>query len=233
MLDFGQFECLTFDCYGTLIDWETGILGAIRPVLSTHGIAVGDEEILAMYGRFEAAAEAGARRLYRAILEDVVQSFAREYGFTASATEFQCLVQSLPTWQPFPDTIDSLHQLHTRFKLAIISNVDNDLFAATAQLLKTPFDAVVTAEEAGSYKPSHRNFQLALEKLALPKGKVLHVAQSLFHDIAATRELGIHSVWVNRRGIRSGAGATERSQAVPDIEIPDLRSLVELTGIAV
>ena len=137
---------------------------------------------------------------------------------------------SLAHWPPFPDTVEALRKLHAVFKLAIVSNVDDDLFAGTAKLLQIPFDAVITAQQAGSYKPSHRNFELALQRIAHPKDKVLHVAQSLYHDIEPARALGIRSVWVNRRGNQAGSGATKPSNAIPDLEVPSLAALAALVG---
>jgi len=228
MLDFSQFEYLTFDCYGTLINWETGILAALRPILLAHGIELPDEEILRLYGDFESEAQSGDYRLYRSILEAVIRAFGDQFGFTASAAETQSLPNSLAQWPPFPDTVEALRILRTRFKLAIVSNVDDDLFAGTAKLLEVPFDAIITAEQAGSYKPSHRNFELALQRIARPKDKVLHVAQSLFHDIAPARALGIKSVWVNRRASQPGPGATKPANAIPDLEVRTLRALADL-----
>ena len=228
MLEFSQFEYLTFDCYGTLINWEAGILAAVRPLLSAHGIALPDEDLLRCYGDFEAAAQSADYRRYRIILQEVVRAFGRRFSFSPSAAEIESLPASLPLWPPFPDTVAALRKLHTVFKLAIVSNVDDDLFAETAKQLEVPFDAVITAEQAGSYKPSHRNFELALQRIARPKDKVLHVAQSLFHDIAPTRELGIKNVWVNRRGDKRGTGATKTALTTPDLEVPSLEALAAL-----
>ena len=228
MLDFSQFEYLTFDCYGTLINWEAGILAALRPILAAHAVALPNEELLRCYGEFEAEAQSGEFRLYRIILEEVVRAFGRKFSFTPSAEETKSLPQSLAHWPPFPDTVEALRKLHTAFKLAIVSNIDDDLFAGTAKLLQVPFDAVITAQQAGSYKPSHRNFDLALQRIARPKDKVLHVAQSLCHDIAPAKALGIKSVWVNRRGNQAGPGATQLSTAAPDLEVPSLAALATL-----
>jgi len=227
MLDFSQFECLTFDCYGTLIDWEAGILAALRPMLAAHRVTLSDAALLELYGELEAKAEA-EYRIYRDVLQTVVGALGERLGFTASQAEQEALPQSLAFWPPFPDTIEALRKLQTRYQLAIISNVDDDLFAATAETLQVPFDAVITAQEARSYKPSLTNFRLALERLRKPKEKILHVAQSLYHDVAPTRELGIRNVWVNRRGAKSGSGATKLAAAAPDLEVPDLETLATL-----
>ena len=167
---------------------------------------------------------------YRRVLEQVVRDLAAKWGFSTSPDEQHSLPESLKTWQPFPDTVAALRRLHRRYKLAIISNTDDDLFAHTAKLLEVPFDFVTTALEVRSYKPSFNNFQRALEKMTVGKDRVLHVAQSLHHDIEPTRTLGIHSVWVNRRQGKSGTGATVESSAKPDLEVPDLKTLADLAG---
>jgi 2-haloacid dehalogenase len=235
MLDFSQFEYLTFDCYGTLINWEAGILGALRPVLSAHrielqGRELPDQELLRLYGECEAEAEAGEFQIYRKILEGVMEAFGRRLGFSPSAAEVQSLPQSLQNWAPFPDTVDALRQLNKRYKLAIISNVDDDLFAATAKLLQVPFDAMVTAQQAGSYKPSLNNFQLAQQRIGKPKEKILHVAQSLYHDVVPTRALGWKNVWVNRRKNQPGPGATIPANIEPDVEVSSLQALADLAA---
>src|SRR5882672_9213030 len=132
MLDFSQFEWLTFDCYGTLIDWESGIRAAFRPILAAHKIEIADNELLTLYGEFEAEAESGDFMLYRQVLESVVGAFGRRFGFSPSRKEAESLAQSLARWPVFPDTVEALRVLHTRYRLAIISNVDDDLFASTA-----------------------------------------------------------------------------------------------------
>src|SRR3954463_12673028 len=158
-LDFKRFEVLTFDCYGTLIDWETGILGALRPLVSAHpakdGTRISDAELLAIYGELEARAEAGEYRRYREVLREVVRGLGERLGFRASEAEMDSLPESLGQWPPFPDTVGALRRLKSRYKLAVISNTDDDLFAQTAQRFRDaeceiPFDAVITAQQAGS-----------------------------------------------------------------------------------
>jgi|SRR5450432_1229932 len=230
MLDFSQFEYFTFDCYGTLIHWEAGILGALRPILSAHNIELSDEETLRLYGQCEAEAEAGDFKIYRKILESVVEAFGRKLGFTPSTAEVQSLPQSLHNWPLFTDTVEALRQLNTRYKLAIISNVDDDLFAETAKLLQVPFAAIITAQQARSYKPSLNNFQLALERIGRPKERILHVAQSLYHDVVPTRALGWKNVWVNRRKNLAGPGATVPANIEPDLEVASLQALADLAS---
>ena len=228
MLDFSRFCVLTFDCYGTLVDWESGILSALRPLLRAHGKSLTGEQALELYGQLEAEAEAGEYQPYRKVLEEVVGGFGRRLGFEPSGKEADSLSESLKNWKPFPDTVAALKKLKTRYQLAIVSNVDDDLFAATARRLEVPFDWVITAQQAGSYKPSHRNFKLALERIALPTDQVLHCGQSIYHDVVPARALGLATVWVNRRAGKPGEGATKVAQGRPDLEVPDLKTLAEL-----
>lgn len=227
-LDFTQFSWLTFDCYGTLIDWEPGILSVLRPMLIAHGRPLADDGILELYAALEAREEAGEYRPYRQILENVVQKLAARVGFSPSAQEMRALPDSVCNWQPFADTVDALRKLKTRYKLGIISNIDDELFAGTAPRLEVALDAVITAQQARSYKPSRNNFRLALERIGEPAARVLHVAQSLYHDVPPAKELGMGTVWVNRRAGKDGAGATPLSRAEPDLVVPDLATLVTL-----
>ncbi|HTK95624.1 MAG TPA: haloacid dehalogenase type II [Terriglobales bacterium] len=227
MLDFKSFEVLTFDCYGTLIDWETGILGALRPLVAKHGKKVSDQELLALYGELEARLEAGEYKRYREILRQVVRAMGERLGFQATEAEMDSLPDSLGAWPPFPDTVAALRRLKSRYQLAILSNTDDDLFAQTAKRLEVPFDFVITAQQAGSYKPSLNNFLLALKRVGVPQGKVLHVGQSRHHDIAPARELGLKNVLVTRRG----HGATVANAAQPDLEVPDLKTLADRAGV--
>ncbi len=230
MLDFSRFQCLTFDCYGTLVDWETGILEALRPILAAHRRQLSDEGILELYAALEAEIEAGEYRPYRAVLEEVVRRFGVRLAFSPTLEEAQSLPDWLRYWKPFPDTVAALRKLKTRYKLAIISNTDDDLFAQTAQRLEVPFDQVITAQQARSYKPSLHNFETAVARIGLPAERILHVAQSLFHDVVPAKRLGLTAVWVNRRAGKRGVGATPQVLVRPDLEVPDLATLA---GIAV
>ena len=232
MLDFSQFEVLTFDCYGTLIDWESGILKALHALLRHRAIVLSDNELLEAYAVAESAAESEEFKPYREVLAQVVDCLGARFGFKPAAEERQALVKSVMTWQPFPDTVPALRKLHRHYKLSIISNIDDDLFAATAKLLEERFDFVTTALEVGSYKPSLNNFHRALQKMNISKDRVLHVAQSRYHDIEPASSMGIHTVWVNRRHERLGAGATVKSYAKADLEVPDLKTLADLALIS-
>ncbi len=227
MLNFSQFEWLSFDCYGTLIDWESGILGYLRPLLQSKGCSLRDDQILNVYSEFEPLRQAGDYRTYRDVLAGVVRDFADGLDIQVTPAEVAGLAESLRNWQPFPDTIPALQALHSRYKLAILSNVDDDLFAYSAEKLHTRFDSVVTAEQAQGYKPSLKNFELLLERLAIPRSRLLHVAESLYHDVAPATALGLANVGVNRRQGRPAA-ASKLAAVTPDLEIPNLAALAEL-----
>ncbi|MFZ0311982.1 MAG: haloacid dehalogenase type II [Candidatus Korobacteraceae bacterium] len=229
MLDFAQFQWLSFDCYGTLIDWESGILGYLRPLLRQKGCAIGDAEVLSLYSEFEPREQSGEYRSYREVLASVVRDFARELRFDVTEAEAAGLADSIRDWEPFADTVPALRSLHSRYKLAILSNIDDDLFAHSARKLQVSFDCVVTAQQAHSYKPSLRNFEMLLERLATPRNRLLHVGESLYHDVGPARSLGIATVWVNRRQGKASA-ASKLTDAQPDMEVADLRRLADLAG---
>src|SRR5271154_2196996 len=164
MLDFARFKALTFDCYGTMIDWESGIFSALRPILTAHGKEITDSKLLELYSELEASAEKGEFLRYRDVLQSVVRGFGERLGFSPTNAEVRSLPESLANWQPFPDTVEALRRLKARYQLAVISNVDDDLFAATAPKLGVAFDQVITAQQAGCYKPCMRMFALAQER---------------------------------------------------------------------
>jgi 2-haloacid dehalogenase len=227
-MDFSAFTTITFDCYGTLIDWEAGILPALRRVLAAHGQTLPDEALLELYGEFEAQAESGPYQSYRHVLESVVRQFGERCGFHPSPAELRSLHESIPVWPPFPDTIAALEKLQQRYRMAIISNIDDDLFAATRQHLGVEFSTVITAQQARSCKPSLNNFRLALQTLGIEPPNLLHAAQSVYHDVIPAQSLGISAVWVNRKSARPGVGAVRKASGQPDLEVPDLATLAEL-----
>src|ERR1700722_917249 len=228
MLDLSQFETLTFDCYGTLIDWETGILSALHHILSAHGKTIDDVSLLKLYGDFEQLSQEGEFHSYREVLQSVVRRFEAQLGFTPSDNETRSLPESLATWKPWPDTVSALQRLKSRFRLAIISNVDDDLFAATRSQLQVEFDEVITAQQAQAYKPSLRIFELAFSRLGTRRNRILHVGQSIFHDIVPAQQLSLTTVWVNRPSARAGIGAVKAANAKPDLEVPSLTALLGL-----
>jgi 2-haloacid dehalogenase len=227
MLNFSQFECLTFDCYGTLIDWEIGILSALKPILEGHHRNISDEGILELYGAIEPQLESGEYMSYRRVLQRTTQRIAARLSFPLYEGEIDALPNSMPDWRPFPDTVPALQRLKSKYRLAVISNTDDDLFAETAKSLGVKFDHVITAQQVRSYKPSHANFERALDEIGLPKNKILHCAQSIFHDIVPAKELGIANVWVNRRAGRKGGGATKGALETPDLMVTSLKELAD------
>jgi 2-haloacid dehalogenase len=225
MLDFDRFEILTFDCYGTLIDWEAGILPALHRILSAHNKKIDDATLLELYGTFEERSEQGTFRPYRDVLQSVVRQFGDELGFVPTAEEARSLPDSLARWKPWPDTVAALRQLKTRYRLAIISNVDDDLFAATLPRLEVEFNEIITAQQAQAYKPSLKIFELAMNRIQAPAHRVLHVGQSVYHDVIPAQALGLATVWVNRPSARAGVGAVKAAHAEPDLEVSSLEEL--------
>ena len=220
--DFRRFEVLTFDCYGTLIDWETGILRALRAALGTYARDVHDEELLTRYAVHEAAAEAGPYLPYRTILARTARAVASELDAPLDDDAAARFADSVGDWPAFPDSGEALRLLQTRFRLGVITNCDDDLFGRSNERLGVEFDWVVTAQQAGSYKPNPRNFEVAFERMGVPRERILHVAQSLFHDHVPARRLGLSTAWINRRRGRPGSGATPPAEATPDVEAPDM-----------
>jgi 2-haloacid dehalogenase len=224
-LDYGAFDALTFDCYGTLIDWEAGILAALRTVIPTDQTGADDETLLTEFANAESALEAGLYTRYRVIAGEAMAAVARAHGVEPSPDDVARLGGSVVDWPAFADSHDALEQLRGRFRLGVLTNCDDDLFAASERRLGVTFDWVVTAQQVGSYKPDERNFHALLERLGgdgVPPDRILHVAQSLFHDHAPAQRLGLRSVWINRRHDRAGTGATPPADARPDATYPSM-----------
>jgi 2-haloacid dehalogenase len=213
-----------------LIDWEKGILDAVRPILDRNGIEVDDDTVLKTYAAAEARHEEGDFIRYEIVLRLVMAEMSHRLGFDASPEEVLGLPKSLGNWRPFPDTVEALIKLQKKYKLAIVSNTDDCLFQETAKQLGVTFDWVVTAQQARAYKPSPKIFDYAFGQFGIPREQILHVAQSIYHDIVPVRDLGIATVWVNRRKGRRGTGATPPATATANVEVADLRSLTKLMG---
>lgn len=225
MLDFSRFDILTFDCYGTLINWEAGLLPALRDLLAAHGKPVDDPTLLKLYGDFELRAEQDPFQSYRNVLASVVRQLGAELGFSPTRQQELSLADSLPSWMPWSDTVAALRELKKRYRLAILSNVDDDLFAETHPRLGVEFDEVVTAQQAKAYKPALKIFELALERIHVPAHRVLHVGQSIYHDVIPAQSLGLATVWVNRPSARPGVGAVKAASAQPDLIVSSLEQL--------
>lgn len=214
-----DFKALTFDCYGTLIDWETGLYNALQPLLQAGAVTLGRDEVLAVFARHEAAQEAETpRMIYSGLLAEVHRRLAGEWGVKADEERAVAFGKSVPDWPEFPDTQASLQYLQRYYKLVILSNVDRESFAGTNRRLGVTFDAICTAQDIGSYKPDARNFEYLVKTLAglgVLKRNILHTAQSLFHDHAPAQAVGLSSAWIDRRHEREGWGATVPPAGTP------------------
>jgi putative hydrolase of the HAD superfamily len=231
-----DFEALSFDCYGTLIDWEAGLSAVLVPWARAHGLDVTEEQLLTEYSAAEAAAEAGhPADLYPGVLARSMRVVGGRLGAEVTAEEAARLAGSVPDWPAFADSRDALAALGTRFKLIILSNVDRASFAGSNARLGAEFTSVITAQDVGSYKPSQRNFDALLSeaaRLGVGPGKLLHVAQSLYHDHVPAKRAGLPTVWINRRHARPGWGATPEPPApvTPDWEFPSMAAFAAAAG---
>jgi 2-haloacid dehalogenase len=227
-VDLDAFDVLTFDCYGTLIDWETGLLAALREALpGAAGVRVADDALLETYAGHEAEAERSPYRSYREVLAAGLRGVAADLDLGVGDEAVARFSESVRDWPAFPDSAEALRRLHERYKLGVITNCDTDLFAASGERLETDFDWVVTAEKARSYKPALAGFELAFETIGVPRERILHVAQSLFHDHVPAKRLGLASVWIDRRHDRPGAGATPPAEASPDATYPSMQAFAD------
>lgn len=227
-----DFAALTFDCYGTLIDWESGMLDALRPAFAQRRPDLTDEALLEAHGRSEHDLQAAhPKMLYSEILRRTYLALAKEFGIATDEAAAARYAASIKNWPAFPDTAAALQYLKRYYKLVILSNVDRASFGLSLPKLGVAFDAVLTAEEIGSYKPDLHNFHYMIGKLAemgVPKAKILHTAQSLFHDHVPAKALGLRTAWINRRYDKPGTGATKPATPVtPDFVA---NSMAEFVG---
>lgn len=233
--DAADIKAITFDCFGTLVDWEAGILGALGMLCERYGIdhPPARHELLAMFASLEAEAERGEYRPYREVLADVTLGFAARLGFQLAAADKSLIADSIKDWPAFADTAESLRRLKQRYKLGVLSNIDDDLFEPVQPRLGLSavggLDLLVTAQQVRSYKPGHAHFTEALDCLGLERTQLLHVAQSKRHDVAPCNELGIRSVWVDRQA--GSGGASGEHDARPDMVVPSLAGLVDELGL--
>ncbi len=223
-MDPAAFDVITFDCYGTLIDWEAGMVASLRRIASWP---VADEELLERFATHEAEAEGGPYRPYREILATSAHGIARDVGIDLTEEAARRFGTSVGEWPAFADSTDALRRLSERYRLGVITNCDEDLFTASNRRLGVRFDWVVTAERVRSYKPNPRHFEVALEEIGLPTERVLHVAQSLFHDHVPAKRLGLSTVWIDRRAGKVGSGATPPAEAEPDLTYPSLAAFAD------
>jgi 2-haloalkanoic acid dehalogenase type II len=229
-MELTGFSTLTFDCYGTLIDWESGILAVLRPWAAKHGIDADDDTLLESFGRHETRVQqATPAVLYPDVLRQTMRAIGAEFGHDAWADEADALGNSVKDWPAFPDCVEALAYLKQNYKLVVLSNIDNESFAHSNRRLGVEFDAVVSAEDVGSYKPNPDNFTALIARLSgmgVKPGDVLHTAQSLYHDIAPARDIGLKTCWINRRHGKFGTGATPPTAAWPDMEKQSMADLV-------
>ncbi len=224
-IDWTQVRTLTFDCYGTIIDWETGIANALATVFDNHGVEFVRPAALSAFAKHEHAVEVDGMS-YRSVLAATMTLIGTEFGFEPSGKECADFGSSVSDWPPYPDSARALRTLGAKFELVILSNIDDDLFALSAAKLKgVEFSHVVTAQQVGSYKPNPAHFHVGLERIGRPRSEIVHVAQSLFHDHVPAKAMGFTTVWINRQGGDGASGATPRATATPDLELSDLESL--------
>lgn len=229
MIDFGSIKAMTFDCYGTLIDWEAGIVNALGPLFRSRGAGTfHDPTLLKEYANAEAREERRSYRSYRRVLGRVSRVLAARFCATLQPGDDEVLANSVKHWPAFPDTPAALEQLAKRFRLVVLSNIDRDLFAETRRHLGPAPLELISAEDVRSYKPGPAHFEAALRLTGLPAPNICHVAQSLYHDIGIARSLGFRTVWVNRRGRKPGGGATPSAPtATPDMRVSTLQELAD------
>jgi len=217
-----DFKALTFDCYGTLIDWETGMIDGLKPLTSRLDSELTRDDVLEAHARHESSQQSWTPAMrYCELLPIVYKRLAEEWGVSASPEECAAYGQSVKNWPAFSDSVGALKYLKRHFKLVILSNVDNESFAGSNARLDIEFDAIYTAEDVGSYKPSDRNFEYMLDKLktlGVEKEEILHTAESMFHDHGPANRHGLTSCWIYRRFDQEGFGATMNPGDMPDYD---------------
>jgi 2-haloacid dehalogenase len=226
-----DYSVLSFDCYGTLIDWESGIMQVLGPWLERAGSPATREQILAAFAEAEAPQQAATPDLlYPALLARVHGAIAAHFGVAPDPEAAQAFGASIRDWPAFPDSAEALVYLKRHYRLVILSNVDRASFAHSQQKLKVAFDAVFTAQDIGSYKPDPRNFDYLLARLAeqgVAREQILHTAESLFHDHIPAKRIGLATCWIHRRAGQEGHGATRRpeTEVRPDFRFPTLAAM--------
>ncbi len=231
-LKLTDFEALTFDVVGTLIDFETGILAALRPWLAAHGVAAGDEDLLAMVGAGDARHGAeNPGETFTDALPAIFAAIAARWNVPAGDNDAEAFRDSVRDWPAFPDSRDALAYLRRHYTLVALTNAGRGSFEFMNAKLGDPFDAAVTADAVGAVKPDERMFRRALDELAamgIAKERILHTAQSQYHDIVPAKALGLATMWVHRRHDRPGWGASPppRARVEPDFTVPSMADFV-------
>ena len=228
-----DFTTLTFDCYGTLIDWESGMIRALEPLTGRLNRSISRNEILQTHARHESRQQAHTpSKVYPELLATVYKRMSEEWGVSASWTECLRYGDSAKGWPAFPDSAEALAYLQKHYKLVILSNVDNASFAASNKKLGVTFDAIYTAQDIGSYKPAAANFDYMLENLTamgVKKEQILHTAESMFHDHKPANRHGIASCWIYRRHDQEGFGATAHPGEMPNVDF-QFTSMAEMVA---
>ncbi len=233
-MKISDFAALTFDCYGTLIDWETGISEALGAWARSRGIGAEAADLLATFGAFEAKHQtATPDALYPEILAAALRDIGAQFGAEPTTAEQIAFGRSVQDWPAFPDSAEALAYLKRYYKLVIVSNIDRESFRLSNVKLEVEFDHIITAQDVGSYKPAPGHFTRMLadmEEMGVGKDQILHTAQGLFHDHVPAKELGLTTMWINRRAKTEGwsAAPTQNAQVKPDFEVPSMAAMVEL-----
>jgi 2-haloalkanoic acid dehalogenase type II len=238
-IDLTAFKALTFDVYGTLIDWETGIVDALRPWAERNGVAAGRDELLASFARHETTRQQeNPDTRYPDVLELVFEDIAHDFEVKPAGADAYAFGESVQHWPAFDDAAEALKRLRTRYRLGVISNVDRASFVMSQAKLGVNFDLQVTAEDAEAYKPARAPFEMALEwlnEIGIGFDAILHVAQSHYHDHVPAKQLGMTTCWIDRQGLAAG-GAWGATPAVPDrpqvdATYPSLAALADAAGV--
>jgi 2-haloalkanoic acid dehalogenase type II len=228
-----DFRVLTFDCYGTLIDWESGIYTALQPLLAQSKLGLSRDQVLETFAQHESAQEEETPgMIYSKLLATVHRRLAKAWDIKSDEAEHVRFGASVPHWPAFPDSAEALAYLKQHYQLVILSNVDRESFKGSNRHLGVVFDAIYTAQDVGSYKPNRRNFEYLLKHLSdrgIARTDILHTAQSLFHDHAPARQIGLASAWIDRRHDQGGWGATMAppKEAGYDFKFPSMAAMVE------
>jgi 2-haloacid dehalogenase len=231
--DFARFNALSFDCYGTLIDWESGIAAELQPWAARHGVTATSDDLLEAFGAAETLVQgATPGMLYPELLAETLGHLDRRFGVTSSAAEAESFGASVGRWPAFADTAEALARLKERYRLIILSNIDRQSFAASAPKLGVELDFVLTAQDVGAYKPSPASFPAlfeALKTIDVERSTLLHVAQSLYHDHVPAKAVGLPTVWIDRRHDRPGFGATPQPAVAvhPDWQFPSMAAFAD------
>jgi 2-haloacid dehalogenase len=221
-MNFAQFKLISFDCYGTLVDWKRSLQDILNPFITRHKLDITADKLYELFLIADQKNITCEYKPYSEVLVSIMDEIGKELKIDLKHAERTCLVDRFGDWTAFTDSSDALQELKKSYKLAVISNVDDELFNVTKRCLGVRFDYIITAKQVGSYKPSKNNFIRALEIFGLPKEQVLHVSQSIYHDIIPTNELGWSNVWINRYNEPRSTDPAEMA----DVEVPDLASLV-------